>query len=427
MSSPMPEREADVVVIGAGPAGIAAACSAAGGRRVVLLDSSVRPGGQIWRHRSPDSLGPAARRWLHRLQCHSVCFEGRHTVTEVERGRVACTAPSGAVTFRPETIVLATGARERYLPFPGWTLPGVLGVGGLQALIKEGATVAGLRILLAGSGPLLLPVAAACADAGAELVGCAEQASATELARFAAGLWRDPRKLLDAAMYRFKAGNCAFRTASWVRRVERTDAGLSVELVTPAGMQRIACDLLATGFGLVPSTELAQQAGCAVADGRIVINDRQETTMPGILAAGESTGIGGADAALIEGRIAGAMAAGRGMTHELPLAERAGHQRFAAALERHFALRPEVRGLATPDTIVCRCEDVRLGSLDPAWGSRYAKLMTRTGMGPCQGRVCGPALEALYGWETDACRIPAFPVPLGRLLEHCRTTNPTEE
>ncbi len=423
----MGELEADVVVVGAGPAGIAAACTAAAGRRVLLLDSGSRPGGQIWRHRTPEALSLTAQRWLRRLDERGVRFQGGVTITDVERGRVACTSRHGGDELRAETVVLATGARERYLPFPGWTLPGVVGIGGLQALIKSGAPVRGLRIVLAGSGPLLLPVAAACVDAGADLVCCAEQASGRQLACFAARLWREPRKLLDAMTYRLRFGGAAFHTSSWVRRVERTSNGLAVELVTPSGVERIACDLLGTGFGLVPSTELASLAGCAVTNGRILVNERQETTVPGILAAGESTGIGGADAALVEGRIAGAMAAGRGVTEELPLAKLARHRRFAAALERDFALRAELLGLADRDTIVCRCEDVSLGALDPAWGSRQAKLMTRAGMGLCQGRVCGPALESLYGWEGDSRRMPAFPAPLGAVLGHCRTTDTTEE
>jgi NADPH-dependent 2,4-dienoyl-CoA reductase/sulfur reductase-like enzyme len=421
----MHER-ADVVVSGAGPAGIAAACIASAARRVLLLDSAAQPGGQIWRHRTRATLNRTARRWLAHLDRSGTEFRGGVSVTAIERGTVAWTAQGAHGVISAETIVLATGARERYLPFPGWTLPGVMGVGGLQACIKNGMSVRGLRIVLAGSGPLLLPVAATCVGAGAELVCIVEQATAPRLARFGAGLWRHPAKLVDALRYRLQSLNVAFHTGSWVQSVAASPAGLLVDRAVPGEVERIRCDLLATGFGLVPNTELAQLAGCVVEQGRIRVNERQETTVPGILAAGETTGVAGADAALVEGRIAGGMAAGRAADHELPLARRAGHQRFAAALERYFALRPEVIALADPDTIVCRCEDVRRSALDASWDARHAKLMTRVGMGPCQGRVCGPAMEALFGWETPAVRTPAFPASVAALCDHCTTISPVE-
>lgn len=414
-------EHADVVVIGAGPAGIAAACAAAPARRVIMLDGAPGIGGQIWRHRTRATLGRAARRWLSRLDRSGAEFRGSVAVTEVERGRVAWASRTAHGVIATESIVLATGARECYLPFPGWTLPGVLGIGGLQAFIKNGMSVRGLRIVLAGSGPLLLPVAAACIEAGAEVVCMAEQAPASRLARFAAGLWRHPSKLIDAASYRLQALSANFRTGSWVRRVSAVEDGLLVELASPEGIERIGCDVLATGFGLVPNTELAQLAGCAVEQARIRVNERQETTVAGILAAGETTGIAGADAALIEGRIAGSVAAGRAASHELPLASRARQQRFAAALRRDFALRPELLTLADTDTIVCRCEDVRRSAFDASWDARHARLMTRAGMGPCQGRVCGPAMQALFGWESSAVRTPALPVSLAALSDHCAT------
>jgi NADPH-dependent 2,4-dienoyl-CoA reductase/sulfur reductase-like enzyme len=415
-----------MVVIGAGPAGIASACVASPVRRVVILDGAPGTGGQIWRHRSRAMLGGTARRWLSRLDRSGAEFRGSVSVTAVERGRVAWASRDRHGVIDAETIVLATGARERYLPFPGWTLPGVMGIGGLQAFIKNGVSVSGLRIVLAGSGPLLLPVAAACVEAGAELVCIMEQAPARQLARFGAGLWRHPAKILEALRYRLQSLNVPFYTGSWVQQVTSSAGQLVVECAASGEVERIRCDILATGFGLVPNTELAQLAGCAVEDGHIRVNERQETTVAGILAAGETTGIAGADAALVEGRIAGAMAAGQAASEELPLAQRAGQQQFAAALQRDFMLRAELLSLALPDTIVCRCEDVRRSALDPGWNVRHAKLMTRAGMGPCQGRVCGPAMAALFGWDIPAVRVPALPASVAALCDHCATLTHVE-
>lgn len=414
-------EDADVVIIGAGPAGIAAACAAAPARRVLMLDGAQGPGGQIWRHRRRATLNRTAQRWLSRLDSSGSEFRGGVSVTEAERGRVAWAAGGRHGVIATETIILATGARERYMPFPGWTLPGVMGIGGLQAFIKNGMPVGGLRIILAGSGPLLLPVAAACVDAGADLLCVLEQAPAARLAHFGIGLWRHPSKIIEAMQYRLQSLHVRFRTGSWVQRVSPSGHGLVAEVVTPQGVELVRCDLLATGFGLVPNSELAELAGCEVAHGRVRVNERQETSVTGILAAGETTGIAGADAALIEGEIAGQMAAGHAATHELPLRTRARQQRFAADLERDFALRPELRGLASGDTIVCRCEDVRRSALDATWDARHAKLMTRAGMGPCQGRVCGPAMQALFGWDPGVVRPPALPVSVAALLDHCTT------
>jgi NADPH-dependent 2,4-dienoyl-CoA reductase/sulfur reductase-like enzyme len=421
----MRER-ADMVVVGAGPAGIASACVAAPMRRVVMLDGAAGAGGQIWRHRSRATLGRQARQWLSRLDRSGVEFRGGVSVTGVERGRVAWTSRGAHGVIDAETIVLATGARERYLPFSGWTLPGVMGIGGLQAFIKNGMSVSGLRIVLAGSGPLLLPVAGSCVEAGAELVCIVEQATARHLASFGAGLWRHPSKLIEALRYRLQSLNVPFHTGSWVQRVTSSAGQLVVERTAAGEVERIRCDILATGFGLVPNTELAQLAGCAVEDGRIRVNERQETSVAGILAAGETTGIAGADAALIEGRIAGSMAAGRAASDELPLARRAGQQRFAASLQREFALRSELLTLATPDTIICRCEDVRRSAFDASWDARHAKLMTRAGMGPCQGRICGPALAALFGWDVPVVRMPALPASVAALSDHCATISHME-
>ena len=405
---------ADVAVVGAGPAGISAAVHAAErGARVVLLDSAPRPGGQIWRHRSPGELPPEAAAWLERLRRSDVTWLPGSTVVDAVPDRTLTAERDGRpLTVHWDALVIATGATERFIPFPGWTLPNVCGIGGLQALLKAGADVRGTRVVIGGSGPLLLPVAAALARAGARIVLVAEQAPAHRVYRFAAGLWRDPGRLLQAGRYRAGFMRAAYRCGIWVARVDAAGSALWVTLTDGRRVWAEPSDLVAVGYGLVPAVALPRLVGCNVIDGRVLVDQFQRTSVPGIYCAGEPTGIAGADAALAEGRVAGLAAAGgepdgRGT--------RGAARRFERRLDRAFRLREELHDLPDPDTIVCRCEDVRLAQIDAGWSTRQTKLYTRAGMGPCQGRVCQPALEYLRGMAPDAVRTPVFPASVATL------------
>jgi NADPH-dependent 2,4-dienoyl-CoA reductase/sulfur reductase-like enzyme len=455
----------DVAVVGAGPAGLAAACAAAeAGASVLLLDEAAAPGGQVWRRASvgagsaagQESAGLAAarpsrlaRRWMRRCEASGACLVSGASVLDVAPGPTLLADQAGrALRVEARRLVIATGARERFLPFPGWTLPNVMGVGGAQALLKSGASFRGRRVVVAGSGPLLLPVAASLARAGARIAIVAEQAPAAAVARFAAALWRRPRRLIQAARYRAAFWRAPYRCGVWVsaalggarppssgevslgagvRRPAAAQDSLAVrETVLTDGFRTWSeeCDLLACAYGLVPNLELARLLGCALTGGdpRVVrVDARQQTSVAGVYCAGEPTGIGGLEPALLSGRIAGMAAAG--IAPETPLLRslqrRRDHERgFAAALRRAFQPRSELLRLATSATIVCRCEDVPLGKIDPAWSARQAKLYTRAGMGPCQGRVCGAALELLLGWDqADTIRPPLAPVALATLAE----------
>jgi NADPH-dependent 2,4-dienoyl-CoA reductase/sulfur reductase-like enzyme len=314
-------------------------------------------------------------------------------------------------------VVLATGARERYLPFPGWTLPGVVGIGGAQALAKAGTDVRGRRVVIAGSGPLLLPVAALLARRGARVSLVAEQAPPERVRGFARSLaLAAPRKLVQAARYRAAFAGTPYRAGTWVVRAEGESHLSAVTLTDGRRRWTEPCDLLATGYGLVPNAELARLLGCELSGGFVAVNAYQRTSVEGLYAAGEPTGIAGVEAALMEGELAGLAAAGRAAAaDERPRALEREH-RLAARMEQAFALRLELHALADAETIVCRCEDVRLGQIDPSWCARQAKLYTRAGMGPCQGRVCGPALEHLFGWPPDRVRPPLAVSSVGALL-----------
>jgi NADPH-dependent 2,4-dienoyl-CoA reductase/sulfur reductase-like enzyme len=415
------EDEPEVLVVGGGPAGIAAACTAAeAGRQVVVLDDNPAVGGQIWRGGA--GVGTAAA-WFERLEASGARVCSGAAVVDVTRGvagrpTISSRDGRGLQTWRPLATVLATGARERFVPFPGWTLPGVVGAGGVQALVKQGLDVAGRRVVVAGSGPLLLAVADLLVARGAVVPVIAEQAAAGRLARFAAGLLLDPAKLVQAIGIRRRIGGIV-RTGTFPTAVRSEAGGLSVTLASGRpGRERhseIACDILACGFGLVPNVEVARALGCGITGGRIDVDARGGTTVAGVWAAGECTGIGGVDAAIVEGRIAGLAAAGRITDAERLVRDRRRRQRFAAVLEAAFALDSRLGRLAAQDTIVCRCEDVAYGRLRCHAGWREAKLQTRVGMGPCQGRVCGTATETLFGWAPDDVRPPFTPLPLGDL------------
>lgn len=410
---------ADAIVLGAGPAGIAACCRLVeAGRSVLWIDQQARPGGQIWRAGLPPReaarLAAAEQgKLLLRLSGHAVfAAESPHELLLHDLQNP--TAPT--LRAQAPQLLLALGARERFLPFPGWTLPGVHGAGGLQALIKSGWPIAGQRLVLAGSGPLLMAAADTARAAGADLALIAEQAPTRALLAFAAGL--PAAKLAQAAGLRWRLRGAPYRAGCWVTRAIGSQRLEAVELSDGRRQWQKPCAALGIGFGLLPNTELAELLGCRLdtATGAIAVDARMQTSLPEVYAAGECTGIGGMDKAWIEGELAALQMLGAAADARLQ-GRHGAALAFAARLARHFALRPELLRLAEADTLICRCEDVSLGAMKAQRGWREAKLQTRCGMGACQGRICGPITEQLLGWETARSpRAPLQPVPVGALL-----------
>jgi NADPH-dependent 2,4-dienoyl-CoA reductase/sulfur reductase-like enzyme len=418
----------DILIVGAGPAGISAAATAAAhGCDVLLLDDNFAPGGQIWRdgtaaaqNGSEDESDDRKRKSLLVLQASGARVFSGWTVFDAPREKtLRAIQESGAnlhtIDISYQKLILATGARERFLPFPGWTLPGVFGAGGLQALARGGLPIAGKRIVVAGTGPLLLPVTAHLRQMGARVTTVAEQASRRQLARFSAFLSRQPGKLLEGLQYRAASGGSRYRFGCWPVAALGSSKIESVRLTDGQRTWTEHCDMLACGFHLVPNTELASLLGCTLRDGFIEVDEVQQTSIANIFAAGEPTAIAGLDSALLTGTMAGLAAAGKTEEAKALLPRRKKFERFAAQLDHAFALRPELLTLAQPDTIVCRCEDVTYGSLTGYQNWTEAKLQTRCGMGPCQGRICGPATQALFGWHNVSVRPPLFPVPLSAM------------
>jgi NADPH-dependent 2,4-dienoyl-CoA reductase/sulfur reductase-like enzyme len=419
----MSMRHAEVLVVGAGPAGISAATAAAQcGKRVFVLDDNATPGGQIWRGGLSAAPQPSAKlRAISAFQASGATLLPARRVVDATQPKTLQTLVENAdgartESFTFEKLILATGARERFLPFPGWTLPGVFGAGGLQALVQGGFDVRGKRIVVAGSGPLLLAVAAHLRTAGAKISCVVEQSPLRQIIPFAASLWSHPAKLLQGAGYRAALAGTPYRTGCWPVSASGNGCLDSVRLTDGTRTWNEPCDLLACGFHLVPNTELAALLGCAMKDGFVSVDSQQRTSVNDIFCVGEPTGIAGVDAAQTQGAIAGLSAAdAREQASRLrPLAAR--HEHFAQRLAAAFQLRNELRSLAAPGTIVCRCEDVTFAQLQPRTSWTDAKLQTRCGMGPCQGRGCGPAVETLFGWQVSSVRPPIFPVPVSALV-----------
>jgi thioredoxin reductase len=409
----------DVAVIGAGPAGIAAAVRAAeSGMGVTVIDEGSGPGGQIWRPGVGFAPSTSARQWLARFASCGAALHRHASVIDVCRNdtgyEVLSEARGSARQIRARTLILATGARERFLPFPGWTLPNVVGIGAAQALLKSGTSFRGRRVVIAGTGPLMLPVGASLSHAGATVLLVAEQASAASLATFVAALWRRPSTLVQAAVLRAAFLRTAYAAGTWIKEARGDTAVREATLTDGASTRSLECDVLCAAFGLVPNVELPRLLGCAIENGAVMVSDEQRTDVPDVYCCGEPTGIGGVELALVEGEIAGLAAAGTKVPPALA-SRRVRLRADARRLERAFALRRELFTLADAATIVCRCEDVRFGELDRRWTTRQAKLFTRAGMGPCQGRVCGAALECLMGWPADAVRLPTQPARVSTL------------
>jgi len=407
--------KAEVVIVGAGPAGLCAATGpVVASRSVVLIDDNPRPGGQIWRAekgRTEDLAG----RMIHKLSEHENFrrMPGTH-VFGIDGNSLLCESPGGDVRVEFEKLIIATGARELLLPFPGWTLPNVFGAGGLQALVKGGLDVSGKRIVIAGTGPLLLAVANYLRSKGARVLLIAEQAPRSRILRFGLGLWRSPLKFVEAVWYSAKLLTTRSVYDSYVVRAEGDERLRSVTVRIGAKTETIECDMLGVGFHLVPNTELAELFGCEIRNGAVVVDEFQRTTVENVWCAGEPTGISGLESSLLEGTIAGSSAMGAPDSGRF-LRRNRRIRRIADRMNRCYELREELRRLADNATIVCRCEDATFGEMSKFDGFRAAKLQTRCGMGACRGRICGSASRFLFGWEADSARPPIFPVRVSSL------------
>ena len=423
---------ADVAIVGAGPAGLAAAVEAArAGLNVVLVDENASSGGQIWRRLPGEfaeslregAIDPAARPLFAASSELKIRSFFRTTVWGAfGKGQLEAAGPEGPFRICAPHIILATGAHDRPVALPGWTLPGVMTVGGAQVLLKGQKTLPRGRVLLAGTGPLLLVVAAQYARARADIVAVAEAASSASLLSHIPALLGSPGLMLRGALYRISLG---LRFVPWHARtvVVRIEGRASVEAavlatldphgqIRPGSERRVACDMVLLGYGLVPSLELTRLLGCAMRFDGVrksftpERSDEFETTERGVFVVGDGAGVAGAVVAVEEGRVAGLAVArlvGRLSSDEARSRQEISWRRlkrlhaFRVAMDEVYRLPDVLAALAGPDTVLCRCEDVTVAQVDSAIadGAREAaqvKLWTRAGMGPCQGRMCHPSI-----------------------------------
>jgi NADPH-dependent 2,4-dienoyl-CoA reductase/sulfur reductase-like enzyme len=408
----------DVLIVGAGPAGMAAACRAANVARYVgLIDDNPTPGGQIWRGGREQLETRQSRTWFDNLARANVEVRaGVQVAAQPEPGILWAETDQGPCELAYKKLILATGARERFLPFPGWTLPNVMGAGGLPALIKSGYPIKGKKVAVAGSGPLLLATGAHLRSHGADVKLIAEQASWSRLVGFGMALpLLSPSKVIQGAGYKCKLFWVRYLANCWPVAAYGETKLSGVTFRSGEKTWDEECDLLACGFGFTPNLELPMLLGCQIENGAVRVNQWQETSIGGIYCAGEPTGIGGVDQALIEGQIAGHAAVGEFDNAAKLFSARKKAHRFARAMNRAFALREELKNLAADDTIVCRCEDIIRARIEKYDSFRAAKLHTRCGMGACQGRICGSAADFLFGFKPEAVRPPIFPITLKNL------------
>ncbi len=429
------------MIVGAGPAGLRAAevlCGA--GLRPVVIDENPRPGGQIYR-RQPEgftrpyeklygSEAPKARA-LHDLAGRLAIDHRPGTQVWNIRPGVVFTESAGRFADLPfAQVILATGAMDRVIPLPGWTLPGVYSLGGAQIALKAQATTIGSRVAFIGTGPLLWLCAAQYRAAGCTVAAVIDTTKFGTKARATPELlrgWGTFSKGLKLVAALRMAGVACFEGAAPIA-IEGTDAPTAVRFTHQGRERQVACDAVAIGYGLKPEAQLADLAGVPFAFDAVTHNPAPvrdtagRTTVPGVYLAGDGSGIAGADAAELSGaRAAWSVLQDRGAAVDaaavaaldLKLAAMA---RFRAALEAAFPF-PAHLAAAMPDsTILCRCEAItageyrRIAEAGPAPEVNRAKALSRVGMGRCQGRVCGPAAAEVLA---TALNVPVAEV--GRL------------
>jgi NADPH-dependent 2,4-dienoyl-CoA reductase/sulfur reductase-like enzyme len=457
----------ELVVVGAGPAGLCAAIEAArAGVRVVLVDENSRPGGQIFRQLpgsfralNPARMGADFRRGralLNQLEGLPIRVLSNAIAWGSFDDRVLEVSHDGLpLQIAAEAIVLATGAYDRPVPIPGWTLPGVLTVGGAQTILKTQRILPGRRILMAGTGPLQLVVASQLARAGADLVAVADPVSTWCVLRHAPALLRAWSITRDGLAYRWSLvrARAPWLTPYVLVRIEGRD---QVERATIArvdgewrpvpGTERMfEVDTVCVGYGLVPSIELPRLLGCRLTFDPLAavwVPERSpefETSVANVYTVGDGAGVAGAVVAAEEGRIAGLSVAqrlGRLTPAEARrLAEPArarlrSLQSFRTAMDSIYCLKSGLHELAGDETFVCRCEERTAGDLraavrEGACTLDHLKAGTRAGMGPCGGRMCGLPTAHLLARElgVDVARIawyrprpPVKPVPIAVLI-----------
>ncbi|GAA3776737.1 FAD/NAD(P)-binding oxidoreductase [Microbacterium kribbense] len=454
----------DVVVIGAGPAGMAAAAAAADhGLSVALIDEQQRVGGQIFRQPptafTAETLHPTAGyrwsldliadienradiSWMPGTTALGI-LRDRETTPQVLR--VAVSDDDGGRTLATRRILIATGAYDLPVAVPGWTLPGVFMAGAAQTLAKSQKFVVSDRVVLAGSHPLLIIVADLLRRNGVDVAEVALARGIPGPAEVARSLAAIPGHVgmfteLGAMIARLVAAGTRFSTRTVVTNVHGDDRVKAVDLTRvnrawqpTAPPRQVDTSALVLGYGFLPSTELARQAACAVSwdspkGGWVVDHDQHmRTSVPDIFVAGEPTGVAGADQSRAEGMLAG-LSIAQDLGASVPSTQLdavrralAKSNRFSKVVQNMFAPnRGGLTNLATADTLICRCERITRGRITTTLGANphldtasALKLECRSGMGPCQGRYCENTVTGIIAATRNTT-----PAQIGRFSSH---------
>lgn len=466
-------KQVELLILGAGPAGLAAASEAVrAGASVALLDENPRAGGQIFRQLDDGFTvtepGRMGRDYLRGRKLLAEFAAVRKHLTYLDRAlvwgimennEVAFVRGRESSSFRFGKLIIAAGAYDRPVPFPGWTLPGVTTAGGAQTLVKTQRVLPGEKILIAGTGPLLLALANQIADAGGQVAAIVEAGGVENRLHLARAAWGQWPLVADAARYlwgvlRRKIPLLTHHIIVEARGGERVEAAAVAEVDAnwrpKPGLPRLfSVDAVAVGYGFVPSVELSRLAGCHHHfDPRLggwipTRGETMQTSIADVFAAGDCGGVAGNYVAAEQGRIAG-LAAARELGHLSsnrarrliePCRKRLeGLKRLRGALDRISTPRPGLFELAAEDTVICRCRDILLGEIRDALAEGAVNLneikrRIGIGMGPCQGRMCQPALKEIVARESpDLSAEPGFfnprppvkPIPLTTLANISR-------
>lgn len=425
------DRNMDLVVIGSGPAGLSAACAArACGLDVALVDEQAAPGGQLFRNiETPMGqalLDPAERAaglaLVQRFRESGATYFPETVVWGLEGTRLSCTRNGKAETFSASRVIVAPGGMERPVPFPGWTLPGVMSAGGADILLRAGGTLSADKnapVVLAGNGPLLLLLAVHLLNAGVRIAAWLDTGCWPR--RFMAGPLM-PAGVLDMP-YVLKGVGMAARILKgkvpMVRSVTNiralgTDRLEKVRFDAAGTPRELEAAVLLRHEGIIPRTHILRSLHAAHKWDAVQrcwypdATDSGRTSVPGVYVAGDSAYVHGGDASLLKGELAGievardlgVLAEAEAAHRSAPLRSKLRKLRIARDFLRYvFAPNPNI--FAVPDdTLVCRCECVTAGDIRKAVAEGYGdvnevKRVTRCGMGQCQGRMCGPALAEI--------------------------------
>ncbi|PZN99985.1 MAG: FAD/NAD(P)-binding oxidoreductase [Hyphomicrobiales bacterium] len=418
-----------IVIVGAGPAGIAAAeVLCARGHRPILIDEGEQAGGQGYRQPSAGLaldmsrlMGSEAGKYdaLHARFANlkgRIDYRPRTMVWAIDGRTLHLVCDGRADVVEADTLLLATGAMDRVAPLPGWTLPGVFTLGGAQVALKDQGCLIGHRVAFLGSSPLLLLAAGQYREMGGEVAVVADTTPLRAKAAAFPAMMRSPRTLLRGLAYMAGAMRAGTPLLHGVTPLAIEGEGHVEALRVRDGRgreRRFSCDAVALGYGLKPETQLADLAGAALAydaDFRLFLpkTDGFGRSRPGLYLAGDGATIGGADAAEASGALAAhAVLTDLGASQDIAVIRRLARQvvrlrGFQRGLARAFAW-PVAQIRAQPDaTVLCRCENVTIGAVRAAMAQTLGpvevnrvKAMTRCGMGRCQGRVCGPALQEI--------------------------------